>query len=241
MKLQRLYSLTRQAMDDYNMIQRNDLVAVGLSGGKDSITLLYALAGLKDFYPIPFSVCAILVDLGYPEFDISPLETMCDHLSIPFYVVHTQISDILAEKDNGKPFCSLCAKMRKGALMNKAKELGCTKVAYAHHMDDFVETAMMSLFLEGRFYAFPPVTYMEDIGIDVLRPLMYVTEADVIGFKNKYDLTIVKNPCPYDGVTKREEIKRYLAQLHKEHPEIKKNIFHAITTGNIYDWPPKKE
>ena len=152
MKLQQLLSYTRRALDDYQMIDAGDVIAVGVSGGKDSLALLYALHGLKRFYPSSFELHAISVDLGYEGFDLTPISDICKELNVPHTIVKTDISNILFEQRKESNPCSLCAKMRKGALNEKAKELGCNKVAYAHHMDDIVETMILSLIFEGRFH-----------------------------------------------------------------------------------------
>ncbi len=236
MKLQRLYSLTRQAIDTYHMISDGDHIAVGISGGKDSLTLLYALQGLRQFYPQHFSLSAISVDLGYEGFDLSPVRELCRRLDVPYTIVPTFIGKILFEERRESNPCSLCAKLRKGALNQAALELGCNKIAYAHHMDDMVETMMLSLLYEGRFYSFPPVTYLDRTGLTVIRPLMLVPEIDVIGFRNKYQLPVCKNPCPVDGHTRREYAKTLIRQLEKENPGAKKRLFRAILDGNIPDW-----
>lgn len=237
MKLQKLYSLVRQAVDEYKMIEENDKIAIGISGGKDSLTLLYALAGLRKFYPIKFELVAITVDLGYDEFDLSKVEALCNELCVEYHIVKTDIGRISIEKskNQGSP-CSWCAKLRKGAFNEKAKSLGCNKIAYAHHMDDIIETMFMSMFYEGRFYSFPPVTYFEDADMYVLRPMMYVSESEVKGFANKYELPVKKNPCPYDGHTKREYVKKMIANLNRDNPGIKDRLFNAIKNGNIEDW-----
>ncbi len=241
MKLQQLLSYTRKAVDDYHMIQPKDKIAVGISGGKDSLTLLYALKNLQRFYPNPFTLLAISVNLGYEGFDLLPIKKLCEELDVPYYIVDTDIAKIIFEdRKEGSP-CSLCAKMRKGALNQKAKELGCNKVAYAHHKDDIVETMMLSLIYEGRFYSFSPVTYLDRMDLTVLRPMMYVPEAEVIGFKNKYNLPVVKNPCSQDGFTRREYVKQLLRQLNLENPGVKNRMFTAIVNGNIKGWPPKQE
>lgn len=237
MKLQQLYSYTRRAIDDYQMIKENDKIAVGISGGKDSLTLLYALAGLRRFYPIHFDIVAVTVDLGYDDFDLSSIHSLCEDLQVEYHVVHTEIKDILESHIQDGPYCSLCAKLRKGALNDAVKAYGCNKVAYAHHMDDIIETMFLSLIYEGRFYSFSPVTNLERCGLTVIRPMMYVPEVDVIGFKNKYELPVVKNPCPYDGITRREYVKELVRNIHKENPGAKQRIFHAIVHGNIGGWP----
>ncbi len=229
MKLQRLYSLTRQAIDDYQMIQSGDRIAVGISGGKDSLTLLYALQGLRRFYPEPFELRAVTVDLGFENFDLTPVRTLCERFSVPYTVLSTDIGKILFEIRKETNPCSLCAKLRKGALNEAALKLGCNKVAYAHHKNDVVETMLLSLIYEGRFYAFAPLTRLDRTGLAVIRPLIYVEEADIIGFSNKYNLPVCKNPCPADGFTKREYVKKLTAALIRENPNACKNLFHAVS------------
>ena len=223
-------------MDDYQMIQEGDKIAVGISGGKDSLTLLYAMANLRQFYPKKFSLIAITVDLGYEGFDLTPVKLLCEHLQVEYHIVSTEIAKIIFSDKNEASPCSLCAKLRKGALNQKIKELGCNKVAYAHHMDDIIETMFLSMFYEGQFYSFAPVTHLDRSGITVIRPLMYVPEANVIGFLHKYHLPLVKNPCPADGKTKREYVKQLVRQINLENPGVKKRIFHAICTGRIEGW-----
>lgn len=234
--MQQLYSLVRQALDDYHMIEENDRIAIGISGGKDSLTLLYGLAGIRKFYPIPFQLTAVTVDLGYGDFDPAPIRDLCQKLQVPYEVVPTRISSVISGFGPSDSPCSVCAKMRKGALNDYILKLGCNKVAYAHHMDDIIETMLLSLLYEGRFYSFAPVTHLDKTGLTILRPLMYVPEASVKGFQNKYSLPVSKNPCPFDGHTKRAYVKQLLGQLNKENPGVKKRLFHSITTGNIQDW-----
>ncbi len=236
MKLQQLYSHTRKAIDDYQLIESGDKIAVGISGGKDSLTLLYALSGLRRFYPKKFDLVAVTVSLGYEEFDLTAVAALCRQLDVPYHVIPTEIAKIIFEERQEKSPCYLCAKMRKGALNNAIKELGCNKVAYAHHMDDVIETAFLSMIFEGRFYSFPPKTYMEDSDLTIIRPMIYVSEAEVKGFQNKYQLPVVKNPCPMDGNTKREYVKQLIRQINLEHPGVKTRLFHAIQTGNIEGW-----
>lgn len=237
MKLQRLLSLTRQAVDDYQMISDGDRIAIGISGGKDSLTLLYALHGLMRFYPKNFELVAITVDLGFDGFDLTPVKELCERLSIPYTIISTDIGKILFDIRKESNPCALCAKMRKGAFNQAAKDLGCNKIAYAHHKEDLIETMLLSLIYEGRFYAFSPYTYLDRMDVSVIRPLIYANEADVIGFKNKYQLPVCKNPCPVDGHTKREYVKKLTKTLEKENPGVKDRMFHAITTGNLPGWP----
>lgn len=239
MKLQQLMSQTRRAIDDYGMIHTGDKIAIGISGGKDSLTLLYALHGLQRFYPEKFDLEAITVDLRNPDFDLSHIRHLCETMQIPYTVVKTEIAQIVFEERKEKNPCSLCAKMRKGALNDAVKKLGCNKIAYAHHKDDIVETMMMSLIYEGHFYSFPPITHLDRTNLTVIRPLMYVSEADVKGFCRKYQLPVVKSPCPADGYTKRQYVKDLLRKLNLENPGVKERMFSAIINGNISDWTPR--
>ena len=237
MQLQKLLSYTRKAIDDYQMIEEGDKIAVGISGGKDSLTLLYALSNLQRFYPKKFSLIAVSVDLGYEDFDLSPVKELCSSLGVEYHIIPTKIAKmVFGSKNEGSP-CSLCAKLRKGALNDAVKAYGCNKVAYAHHMDDVVETAFLSMLFEARFYCFPPVTYLDRADLTVIRPMIYVTEAEVKGFRNKYHLQVVTNPCPVDGATKRQYAKELIRQINLDHPGAKKRIFKAILDGNIPGWP----
>lgn len=236
MKLQRLLSYTRKALDDYKMIEDGDNIAIGLSGGKDSLTLLYALSHLRQFYPKKFNIEAITVSMGYKDMDFSPVEQLCKELGVNYTIVETEIADIVFSRRKETNPCSLCAKLRKGAFNIKAKELGCNKEAYAHHNDDVIETMMMSLLFEGRFNCFSPVTYLDKTGITLIRPLIYVKEADIKGFRNAYNLPVVKNPCPVNGYTKRQYVKDLIKTIQAENPGLKKRLFHAIKTSNIQGW-----
>lgn len=239
MQLQRLLSYTRKAVDEYNMIEEGDHIAVGISGGKDSLTLLYALHGLKRFYPKKFQLSAITVDLGFEDFDLTPIQNLCNEMEIPYTIVKSDIYNILFNIRKETNPCSLCAKMRKGALNEAIKSAGCNKVAYAHHKDDIVETMLLSLIFEGRFHSFSPKTYLDRMDLTVIRPLMFVDEMGVIGFKNKYDLPVVKSKCPVDGYTKRQYAKELVRQLNTEHPGAKERMFRAIVNGDIKGWPKR--
>ena len=239
MKLQQLLSYTRKAVDEYEMIQEGDHIAVGISGGKDSLTLLYAMHGLKRFYPHHFELSAVTVDLGYSECDFTPVMELCRELNIPYHIVKTDIARILFEERKESNPCSLCAKMRKGALNQAVKEMQCNKVAYAHHKDDIVETMLLSLLFEGRFYSFSPKSYLDRMELTVIRPMMFVEEADVIVFKNKYCLPVVTSRCPIDGYTKRQYAKELVKQLNHEHSGAKQRMFTAILNGNIQGWPER--
>lgn len=236
MDLQRLMSLARKAIDDYKMIEDGDRIAVGISGGKDSLTLLYALCGLRRFYPKKFEVEAISIKVGFEGMDFSPVQKLCDDLGVRYTIVETQIKEVVFDIRKEDNPCSLCAKMRKGAFNDKAKELGCNKIAYAHHKDDVIETSIMSLLFEGHYHTFSPVTYLDRMDITLIRPLIYVEECNVIGFKKKYNLPVVKNTCPADGETKREYVKNLIKQLEKENPGTRERLFAAINTGILPPW-----
>lgn len=236
MKLQKLMSLTRRAIDTYQMIEENDKIAIGISGGKDSLALLHAMHGLKRFYPKKFDIIAITVDLGFQNVDFEKIKELCASLDVPYFISKTDIAQIIFEDRKETNPCSLCAKMRKGSLNELAKANGCNKIAYAHHKDDVVETMMMSLIYEGRFHTFSPVTYLDRMDLTVIRPMMYVREADVIGFANLYQLPVLKSPCPADGYTKRESTKDLLQQIDKDAPGVKERMFTAIEDG-IYHKP----
>ena len=231
MDLQRLTSLLRQCIQQYDMLQTGDGIAVGLSGGKDSLCLLMGLSALRRFSPVPFTLHAIHVDVGagMPEEDIHRMADFCAKLDVPFHHVRTQIYQIVFEERQEKNPCALCAKMRKGALNETALALGCRKIAYAHHKDDFIETSMMNLLLEGRYDCFPPVTRLDKTGLQVLRPMLYVDERDVIGFTRKYELPVVANPCPADGATRREDVKQFIRDSRATFPHIRQSLFSAVT------------
>lgn len=237
MKLQQLLSYTRKAVDDFQMIKSGDVIAVGISGGKDSLTLLYALANLRRFYPQPFTMKAITVHLGLEEMEFSEVAKLCEELDVEYHLVETEIFDIVFNQRQETNPCSLCAKMRKGALNDAIKELGCNKIAYAHHKDDLIETMLMSLLFEGRFHTFSPVTYLDRSGLTLIRPLLYVDECNIVGFRNKMNLPVVKSACPMDGHSKREYAKNLVKQLNKEHKGARDRMFRAIMDGNMEGWP----
>lgn len=235
MELQKLYSKVRQAVDAYQMIEDGDKIAIGISGGKDSLTLLYALAGMRKFYPKKYDVVAITVDTGVGNMDFSKVKELCESLNVPYEIIPTQIFPILMERQE-KRMCPLCAKLRKGAFNEAALRLGCNKIAYAHHKDDVVETFLMSQVLEGRVHTFSPVTHLDGTELDLIRPLAYVTEAEVRGFMRRYQLPVVKNLCPVDGATKREAAKQMLARMEEEFPKAKSRMFAAIQRDHIDGW-----
>ncbi len=236
MELQRVLSLVRKAVDDYEMINDGDKIAVGISGGKDSLTLLKALSHLKKFYPKKFDLFAVTVDLGFNNLNLDKIKVFCKELDVEYIIVKTDIAQIVFEERKESNPCSLCAKMRKGALNSALKERNINKVAYAHHKDDVIDTMMMSLIYEGRFHTFSPVTYLDKTDLYVIRPLIYMNEADVIGFVNNYDIPVVKSPCPVDKTTKREYVKNLVKQINRDNPGVKERMFTAIKDSNINGW-----
>lgn len=234
--MQQVLSLVRKAVDDYKMIENGDKIAIGISGGKDSLTLLYALKNLQRFYPKKFDMIAITVDLGFENLNLDKIKDLCKELEVEYIIKKTEIGKIVFDDRKESNPCSLCAKMRKGALNDAIKEAGCNKIAYAHHKDDVVDTMMMSLVFEGRFHTFSPVTFLDRTELTVIRPLMYMNEADVIGFIHKYNVPVVKSPCPADGHTKREYIKQLIRQINLDAPGVTERMFTAIRTGELKGW-----
>lgn len=236
MKPQKLLTYTRKAIDDYHMIQTGDKIAVGISGGKDSLTLLYALRKLQAFYPQSYELVAITVDLGFSGYDTTLLSQYAETLNVEYYVEKTEIASIVFEYKKESNPCSLCSRLRKGALNTKAIELGCNKIAYAHHKDDVLDSFIMSLLYEGRLHTFSPVTKLERTNLELIRPLIYAYEGEIASFANTQQLPIMKNPCPVDGTTKRQEARELIMNLKTTVPEAKERIFSAITGSKIDGW-----
>lgn len=231
--MKRILSYTRRAIDEYNMIEEGDKIAVGVSAGKDSLALLCAMAGLRRFYPKKFELIAITIDMGFEGVDFSAVKKLCDELDVPYHIIPTDISKVVFDiRKEARP-CSLCAKLRRGALHNAAKSLGCTSVALGHHFDDVVETFMLNLFFEGRIGCFSPVTNLSRVGIKLIRPMIYMPEKDVRDFAKKNELPVVESPCPADKNTQREEMKQLLHTLEKQNHGLKYRIFGAIARGEI--------
>jgi tRNA(Ile)-lysidine synthase TilS/MesJ len=217
------------------MITDGDRIAVGVSGGKDSLLTLWALAELRRFYPNPFEVVAITLDMGNNP-DLSQVKSLCETLNVPYSIIPTNIFEVVFDVRKETHPCSLCAKMRRGALHGAAVERGCRKVALGHHLDDTVETFMLSLFFEGRISCFRPVTYLDRKDVTLLRPLLYVEEAHVRKAVSKLALPIVENPCPANGYTKRQEIKELLISLEETYPDLRRKIFGAMKRYPLIGW-----
>jgi tRNA(Ile)-lysidine synthase TilS/MesJ len=233
--MQEILSLVRRAVDDFDMITAADRIAVGVSGGKDSLLTLWALAELRRFYPKPFKVEAITLDMGN-NLDFSGVKSFCETLNVPYSIIPTNIFEIVFDIRKETHPCSLCAKMRRGALHSAAVERNCRKVALGHHFDDTVETFMLSLFFEGRISCFKPVTYLDRQDVTLLRPLLYVEEAQVRKAAVKLNLPIVENPCPVNGYTKRQEVKELLLTLEETYPDLRNKIFGAMKRYPLEGW-----
>lgn len=238
--MQQLLSRMRRAIEDYDMIQSGDRIAVGLSGGKDSLTVLMAAHALKRFYPKPFHLEAITLDMGMEGMDFSPLAALCSSLSIPYTIEKTQIKEIVFDCRKEKNPCSLCANLRRGALNATAKRLGLDKIMLGHHYDDVVETFLLSLLFEGQVSCFTPVTYLDRMGITLLRPFIYIEEKDIKRYANKAELPVVHNLCPADGNTKREYVKTLLRQLDYESRGTKQRLFTAMR-NSVDGWQIKNQ
>ena len=228
----------RRAVDDYHMIRAGDRVAVGVSGGKDSMLLLLALNCLKSYYPRPFQLEAITVELGFEGMDFTPVREMCARLEIPYTCLKTDIKEVVFDVRQEPNPCSLCAKMRRGALNNAITEHGVNKLALGHHFDDAVETFMMSLLFEGRLSCFRPVTFLDRSGVTQIRPLVYAGEQKIARVAEALELPIVENPCPQDKGSKRYEIKNLLKSMCAEYPDVKSKIFGAMQRLPLEGWAP---
>jgi tRNA 2-thiocytidine biosynthesis protein TtcA len=232
----RILGQVRKAVQDFGMISEGDRIAVGVSGGKDSITLMLALNKLKEFYPANFELEAVTIDPGLEGMDFSSLAKLCREHGINYTIEKTCIGKIIFDARQEENPCSLCANLRRGALSNAALRLNCNKVALAHHRDDVIETLLMSTFYEGRIHTFSPVTCLDRKGLFVIRPLIYVEEKQIRAFIRDEGIEIVKNPCPANGYTKRQEIKALIHNMSKETKDIKSNIFGAIKRSGLDGW-----
>ena len=236
--MQRLMGLVRRCVEDYNMIEDGDKIAVGVSGGKDSLVLLKLLAALRGYHNKAFALEAVTIDMGL-GMDYSGIEALCEELEVPYTVVKTEIGPIIFDYRKEKNPCSMCAKMRRGALNQALLDRGCNKLALGHHYDDAVETFLMSLIYEGRISCFQPVTHLDRTGITQIRPMLYIHEKTVDAFARRMEMPVLENRCPVDKHTKREEVKELIFNLVKEYPDLKERIFGAMQRYPLEAWEPQ--
>ena len=230
----------RRAVDDYDMILDGDRVAVGVSGGKDSMLLLLALSHLRRFYPRHFELEAVTVELGFEGMDFTPVKTLCEELEVPYTCLKTDIKEVVFDVRKEDNPCSLCAKMRRGAINDLIRQRGVNKLALGHHFDDAVETFMMSLRFEGRLSCFRPVTFLDRSGVTQIRPLIYCGEQKIANLAAQLKVPVVENPCPQDKASKRYEIKQLLKGMSADYPDMKSKIFGAMQRMPLPGWEPKE-
>lgn len=234
--MQHILGLVRACVEDYHMIEPGDTIAVGVSGGKDSLMTLSALARLRDFYPVPFTLQAVTLETGVPGMDFGSVADFCETLGVPYLRVEVPIYDIVFAARQEKNPCSLCAKLRRGGLNTAITERGIRKIALGHHYDDAVETLMMNLLFEGRIGCFQPVTYLDRTGVTQIRPLLYCHEEEIRRVAEKLALPVVENRCPMDGHSRRQEVKELLVSLEERYPDLKQKLFGAMSRYPLYGW-----
>ena len=236
--MRKILSRTRAAVDDYKMIQDGDKIAVGVSGGKDSVMLLKALCDLKRFYPADFQIVAITLDMRFDnqDGDFTPIQKLCDEYGIEYVIQKTDLYEIIFNIRKEECPCSLCARMRRGILHDTAKQLGCNKIALGHHLDDAAETFLMNLLVESRVGCFAPVTYLSRRDLTMIRPLIYVREREVTAAAERLNLPVVKSGCPANENTKREEIKQLINELSARYGDVPERIIGAMQRGGIDRW-----
>lgn len=234
--MQKILGYMRKAIEDYNMIQDGDKIAVGLSGGKDSTTLLLGLKNLQRFYPKKFEILAVTINPGFEEFDTTAISNLCEELNINFIEEKTYIKEIVFDIRNEKNPCSLCANLRRGILSSVAIREGCNKIALGHNEDDVLETFFLNLLYGGAINTFSPISYMDRSKITVIRPLIYAPEKYIKNFANKNNVPIMPKVCPMDGKSKREDMKDLIFTLQKDIPRIRANLYGAIKRSNIKGW-----
>lgn len=238
--LNRFTSIVRKGVDEYAMIQDGDKVAVGVSGGKDSMLLLRSLRHLQIYYPKRFELMALTIEMGFEGMDFEPVQQLCDDIGVEYVRIKTDIKEVVFDVRQEENPCSLCSKMRRGAINTAMKEHGCNKLALGHHWDDAVETFLMSLMFEGRISCFKPVTYMSRADVWQIRPMIYAQEAKVAAVVQELGLPIVENPCPADNDSKRYEIKQLIARLEKDFPDLRSKIFGSMQRLPLEGWAPGK-
>lgn len=240
--MQKLLGYMRAAIDKYNMINENDKIAVGVSGGKDSLILLYALNKLKKFYPVNFEIVAITIDPCFNSInmDTSKIKKFCDSLGVEYIIKNSNLGNIVFKESKVKSPCSLCSRMRRGILHNIAKEHSCTRLALGHHFDDAVETFFMNLLNGGKIGCFSPVSYLSRKDLFLIRPMIFCKEKDILSVSTKYNLPVEKSSCPVDGKTQRQVTKELIKSLENSYPDIKQKVLGAMKRANIDNWGLKQ-
>ena len=229
--MKKIQSAVRRALTDFSMINDGDVIAVGVSGGKDSLVLLAALAAMRRYLPQKFELKALMLNMGFDGWDSSEIARFCDLTDVPFYTKDTEIAKVIFDIRKESNPCSLCAKMRRGALNEFAVGMGCNKVALGHHFDDVIETFFLSLLYEARLSCFDAVCYLDRVNVTVIRPLIYVKEHEIKSYVKRTNLPVMFNPCPADGYTKREDMKQMLAEFERGNRDAKERIFRAVKEG----------
>lgn len=240
MKLNQFTGYVRRCVDDYKMLEEGDVVAVGISGGKDSMALLAALKQLSHYHPSKFKLHALTVDTGFEGMDFSEIARYCEEIDVPYTIIKTDIKEIVFDIRKEDNPCSLCSKMRRAALNDKMKELGCNKLALGHHYDDAIETFMMSLLFEARISCFKPVTYMSRADVTQIRPMLYISEGTAVNLVRDLNLPVVPSTCPVDKESKRTEIRALIKTLKLQYPDIKNKIFGAMQRLPLDGWGVEK-
>lgn len=234
--MQKILSYMRKAIEDYNMIDDGDKIAVGLSGGKDSITLLMGLKALQRFYPKKFDIVAVSINPGFEFFNVDFLKNICKEIDVPFFCEESHIKEIVFDIRNEKNPCSLCANLRRGILNSTAVREGCNKIALGHNEDDVLETFLLNLFYAGSISTFSPVSYMDRSEMTLIRPLIYAPEKDIKKFIRKNEIEVMSKTCPMDGVSKREDMKNMIKDLQIDITHVRANLYGAIKRSNIPGW-----
>ncbi|WP_432407073.1 tRNA 2-thiocytidine biosynthesis TtcA family protein [Wukongibacter sp. M2B1] len=240
--MRKILGCIKKAIMDFNMIQDGDVVGVGVSGGKDSVALLYGLKLFQNFSPVKYELKALTLTLGFDNFDLTPIEKMCDEINIEYIIKPTEIGNLVFEERREKNPCSLCSRFKRAALHNLCKDNSINKLALGHHSDDAIETLFLSMFYEGRIHTFNPVTYLSRKDLTMIRPMIYADEREIVRAIKRHGLPEVKSPCPADGNTKREYIKQSLMKLYKDIPYSKQNLLNALKNEKQLNiWKIKEE
>ena len=237
--MQKILSHMRKAIEEYHMIEENDKIAVCLSGGKDSITLLHAFKNLQIFYPKHFDIIAVSVNPGFEFFDTNLLKNICNDINVPLYIEESHAKEIVFDIRKEKNPCSLCANLRRGVINSVSIKQGCNKIALGHNQDDVLQTFLLNLFYTGNIGTFAPMSYMDRSKITLIRPLIYTPEKDIKRYIKKNNISVMSKVCPMDGTSKREDMKQLIFSLTKDIPMVRANLFGAIQR-NLDDWKLNK-